>query len=552
MNTPGWISSQVSKLLPNGSGKVVKEGRNAVKSGKKEDERSVAPVEVAQEAIKSIVNDGRTKTGAKAHKHTESATEKAAGAATGATDTLRSTRERLKGYVRHKEEALSPRVLRRTLEELKAIVDPQISAVEGGRRAQGVARWYASAPLEQRRDMWLLMSEQFVADPQITRQAQARFAAQAGTPDEAAAEVHYRRATVSPRRRLLQRISAFPEGIRFLVDLRADMLLHLKADKRLQALDVEMEYMFSTWFDVGFLDLKRISWDSPASLIEKLIKYEAVHDIKSWSDVKNRLDSDRRCYGFFHPRLPDDPLIFVEVAFTDGMADCITPLLHESADATDLKKAATAIFYSISNTQSGLRGVGFGDSLIKRVVETLKDEFPKLKHFATLSPIPGFRAWLGKNAGSLLDRLDDKARLQLAAALGGGTQVPLPADGKAGLKVDVKADVPATQFLSAADNATKLDPKSPVRKLMLQCAALYLGRELKDGKPLDPVARFHLGNGARVERLNWAGDPSAKGIKQSCGLMVNYLYDLKRLDKHRALLGQGKIAVSADIEALLK
>ncbi len=552
MKTAGWISSQVSKLLPNGSGKVVKEGRNAVKSGKKEDERSVAPVEVAQEAIKSIVNDGRTKTGAKAHKHTESATEKAAGAATGATDTLRSTRERLKGYVRHKEEALSPRVLRRTLEELKAIVDPQISAVEGGRRAQGVARWYASAPLEQRRDMWLLMSEQFVADPQITRQAQARFAAQAGTPDEAAAEVHYRRATVSPRRRLLQRISAFPEGIRFLVDLRADMLLHLKADKRLQALDVEMEYMFSTWFDVGFLDLKRISWDSPASLIEKLIKYEAVHDIKSWSDVKNRLDSDRRCYGFFHPRLPDDPLIFVEVAFTDGMADCITPLLHESADATDLKKAATAIFYSISNTQSGLRGVGFGDSLIKRVVETLKDEFPKLKHFATLSPIPGFRAWLGKNAGSLLDRLDDKARLQLAAALGGGTQVPLPADGKAGLKVDVKADVPATQFLSAADNATKLDPKSPVRKLMLQCAALYLGRELKDGKPLDPVARFHLGNGARVERLNWAGDPSAKGIKQSCGLMVNYLYDLKRLDKHRALLGQGKIAVSADIEALLK
>ncbi len=552
MKTAGWISSQVSKLLPNGSGKVVKDGRNAVKSGKKEDERSVAPVEVAQEAIKSIVNDGRTKTGAKAHKHTESATENAAGAATVATDTLRSTRERLKGYVRHKEEALSPRVLRRTLEELKAIVDPQISAVEGGRRAQGVARWYASAPLEQRRDMWLLMSEQFVADPQITRQAQARFAAQAGTPDEAAAEVHYRRATVSPRRRLLQRISAFPEGIRFLVDLRADMLLHLKADKRLQALDVEMEYMFSTWFDVGFLDLKRISWDSPASLIEKLIKYEAVHDIKSWSDVKNRLDSDRRCYGFFHPRLPDDPLIFVEVAFTDGMADCITPLLHESADATDLKKAATAIFYSISNTQSGLRGVGFGDSLIKRVVETLKDEFPKLKHFATLSPIPGFRAWLGKNAGSLLDRLDDKARLQLAAALGGGTQVPLPADGKAGLKVDVKADVPATQFLSAADNATKLDPKSPVRKLMLQCAALYLGRELKDGKPLDPVARFHLGNGARVERLNWAGDPSAKGIKQSCGLMVNYLYDLKRLDKHRALLGQGKIAVSADIEALLK
>jgi malonyl-CoA decarboxylase len=192
--------------------------------------------------------------------------------------------------------------------------------------------------------MWLLMSEQFVADAQKTKIAQAQFAASVGTPDEAAAEVRYRRATVSPRRRLLQRFSAFPEGIRFLVDLRADMLPFLKSDKRLQALDVEMEYMFSTWFDVGFLDLRRISWDSPASLIEKLIKYEAVHDIKGWSDVKNRLDSDRRCYGFFHPRLPDDPLIFVEVALMDDIAACITPLLDESADASDLNKATTAIF----------------------------------------------------------------------------------------------------------------------------------------------------------------------------------------------------------------
>ena len=549
MNTAGWISSQVSKLLPNGSDKGARGGSNNEKSGKKEEKRSVALVESAQVAIKTGVIDARPKAGMQAPKPAESTAQKAAATVAASlsaidADTPRSTRDRLKGYLRHKEEALSPRVLRRTLDELKAIVDPQISEVEGGRRAQGVARWYASATPAQRRDMWLLMSEQFVADPQTTKQAQAQFAAKVGTPDEAAAEVHYRRATVSPRRRLLQRISAFPQGIRFLVDLRAEMLAHLKADKRLQALDVEMEYMFSTWFDVGFLDLRRISWDSPASLIEKLIKYEAVHDIKSWSDVKNRLDSDRRCYGFFHPRLPDDPLIFVEVALMDGMADCITPLLDESADATDLKKSTTAIFYSISNTQVGLRGVSFGDSLIKRVVETLKDEFPKLKVFATLSPIPGFRAWLGKNATAMLERLDDKARLQLAAALGGGTLVPL--------KVDVKADVPVTQFLFAADNATGLDPKSPVRKLLLQCAAQYLGQELKDGKPLDPVARFHLGNGARVERLNWAGDPSPKGLKQSCGLMVNYLYDLKRLDKHRALLAQGKIAVSADIANLLE
>ena len=356
-------------------------------------------------------------------------------------------------------------------------------------------------------------------------------AAVVGTPDEAAADVHYRRATVSPRRRLLQPFSAFPEGIRFLVDLRAEMLPYLKSDKRLQALDVEMEYMFSTWFDVGFLDLRRISWDSPASLIEKLIKYEAVHDIKGWADVKNRLDSDRRCYGFFHPRLPDDPLIFVEVALMNAMADSITPLLDESADAQDLGKATTAIFYSISNTQVGLRGVSFGDSLIKRVVETLKAEFPRLKVFATLSPIPGFRAWLGKNAGAMLDKLDDKARAELARALGAEAAT-------------------ASLVLAAADKAPELDAKSTLRHFLMQCAAHYLSRELADGKPLDPVARFHLGNGARIERLNWGGDPSAKGLKQSCGMMVNYLYDLNRLDRYRAQLAQSKIPVSGDIDAL--
>ncbi len=447
----------------------------------------------------------------------------------------RSTGERLNATLRQKEEALSPRVLRRTLEELRAIVDERVSEVEGGRRARGVAQWYASAAPNERRDMWLLMSEQFVSSPEKVKAAQVAFAAAVGTPDEAAAEVHFRRATVSPRRRLLQRFSAFPEGIRFLVDLRADIFVQLKSDKRLQALDVEMEYMFSTWFDVGFLDLRRISWDSPASLIEKLIKYEAVHDIKSWADVKNRLDSDRRCYGFFHPRLPDEPLIFVEVALLDKVAGCITPLLDESADAADPHQANTAIFYSISNTQAGLRGVSFGDSLIKRVVDVLKDEFPRLRVFATLSPIPGFRAWLSKNAGAMLAKLDDKQRTALGRAVG----FEPPAAG---------------HFLSALENAPHgvlaLPEKSPVRQVAMQCAAHYLGVGLVDGKPLDAVGRFHLGNGARVEQLNWAGDPSAKGLKQSYGLMVNYLYDLRRLDKHRAALSQGNIPVSGGIEDL--
>lgn len=415
---------------------------------------------------------------------------------------------RLQATFRRGAEALSPRDLRQLLDQLKGVVDTRVSGVEGGRRAKAVEAWYAAAPPPQRRDLWLLMSECFMADPEKVRRAQAQYTAAVGTPDEAAAEVLYRRATVSPRRRLLQRFSADAHGIRFLVDLRAELQPHLKADRRLRALDVEMEYMFSTWFDVGFLELRRISWDSPASLVEKLIQYEAVHDIRSWADVKNRLDSDRRCYGFFHPRLPDDPLIFVEVALTDGIVESITPLLDETAAPADLTRATTAIFYSISNTQLGLRGVSFGDSLIKQVVEALKAEFPRLKTFATLSPIPGLRGWLARHA---------------------------PAELLAGL-----------------DDPLHLPAKSPLRTELLAWAARYLGKELQEGKPLDAVARFHLGNGARVERINWAADPSNKGIKQSFGLMVNYLYDLKRLDKHRALLAQGEIPMSGAVEDLYR
>ena len=493
MSSTNWIGRSVSRLLPAGS---------------KKQKDPDAPQAPAQAARKSGVQTALI-----------------------ATQVARSIPERLEATLSQEGEALSPRLLRRTLLELQGIIDSRVSEVEGGRRAMEVAAWYAAATTEQRRDLWLLMSVIFVADTQKTSSAQEKFAAAVGTPDEAVAEVHYRRSTVSPRRRLLQRFSVYPQGVQFLVDMRADVLPFLKNDKRLAALDVEMEYMFSTWFDVGFLDLRRISWDSPASLIEKLIQYEAVHDIKSWSDVKNRLDSDRRCYGFFHPRLPAIPLIFVEVALVDEMAEGIMPLLDEHAAASDLIKATTAIFYSISNTQPGLRGVSFGDSLIKRVVETLKDEFPKLKVFATLSPIPGFRSWLGKNAGNLLDKLNAREHAALGRAI--ELDPPTPAG-----------------FLAAAEATLELQEKSPVRALLLQAAAHYLGQGLKDGKPLDSVARFHLGNGARVERLNWAADPSPKGLKQSYGLMVNYLYDLKRLDKHRELLALGKVPVSGDIQDL--
>ncbi|MDD2547585.1 MAG: malonyl-CoA decarboxylase [Burkholderiaceae bacterium] len=446
----------------------------------------------------------------------------------------RSTHERLEATLRRGPEALSPRALRKLLADLQSVVAPEVSEIEGGRRAEAVAAWYAGATPEERRDLWLLMCEQMVPDAGRFQSARQRYEAAAGTADEVQAEIGLRRAMLSPRTRLMQRFAVFPEGMRFLLDLRAEILPQLKADKRLWALDAELEQLFSTWFDVAFLELRRLSWDSPASLIEKLIQYEAVHDIRSWADLKNRLDSDRRCYGFFHPRLPNEPLIFVEVALVERISSSITPLLDEAAAPADLAKATTAIFYSISNTQTGLRGVSFGDSLIKHVVETLSLEFPRLRTFATLSPIPGLRAWLGKNAAGLLERLDDKRRTELARAL--GSPAPLQ----------------ATQLLGAFDKALELDAKSPVRQILLEGAAQYLGRQLQEGKPLDPVARFHLGNGARVERLNWGGDPSSKGLKQSYGLMVNYLYDLKRIDKYRQGLAQGKIPVSGEIDSLCR
>lgn len=440
----------------------------------------------------------------------------------------RSTQERLKATLRRQGEALSPRALRQLLADLQAVFDPRASEVEGGHRAQGVMQWSARATPEERRDLWLLMSEAFAPDVDKVKVAREDWEAAIGSPDQAAAEIRLQRALVSRRNRLLQRFAVEPEGMRFLVDLRAQLIPAARTDKRLLPLDAELEGLFSMWFEVAFLELRRISWDSPASLIEKLILYEAVHDIRSWADVKNRLDSDRRCYGFFHPKLPNEPLIFVEVALLDHMADSITPLLDEGAAPADLKRATTAIFYSISNTQTGLKGVSFGDSLIKRVVESLKQEFSQLKHFATLSPIPGFRSWLQRQLPTLLGTLDTR----MLEALG----------REAGF-----TPVSAEHLLRQLTDPLALPEDSAIRRFLVRAGATYLLQVQDDGKPLDAVARFHLGNGARIERINWGGDPSTKGLRQSCGLMVNYLYDLKHLDQHREQLAQGKVPASRSV-----
>lgn len=318
--------------------------------------------------------------------------------------------------------------------------------------------------------------------------------------------------------RMFRRLYAQAESLNLLVELRADMLRWRKQVASLGVLERELEGLLATWFDVGMLELRPINWDSPASLLEKLIEYEAVHEIRSWEELKHRVAGHRRCYAFFHPRMSDVPLIFVEVAFAPQMAGNVQVLLDPQTPPDDAGKARWAIFYSISNTQPGLRGISFGNFLLKRVIDELLRELPRLKSFATLSPIPGFADWLGKQDGKAMEAmLNDKADKQQAQD-----------DPEAGLK-----------WVEKLRSAAAGQASDAVQRTGLRLAVHYL-KTMKNNQPLDAVARFHLGNGARIERLNWAADCSAKGMAQSCGMMVNYLYELDQLDDNLALLAEGK------------
>jgi malonyl-CoA decarboxylase len=444
----------------------------------------------------------------------------------------RSTHERLQATLRRGNESLSPRALRRLLADLQDVVAPQVSELEGGRRAQVVAGWYGQAEPEERRDMWLLLCEQFAPDATRFQSARQRYEAAAGTADEGQAEISLRRALVSPRTRLMQRFAVFPEGMRFLVDLRAELLPQLKSDKRLVALDADLEHLFTTWFDVAFLELRRLSWDSPASLIEKLIKYEAVHDIRSWADLKNRLDSDRRCYGFFHPRLPNEPLIFVEVALVDrisqqhhaaagrGGGTCRSEKGHDRHLLFDQQHAAGAARRELWRFAHQACG-GNAHSRVSAPA-----------HFCHAVAHSGLSRWLGKNAGAMLERLDDKRRTELGRAV--GAEPP-----QARTACCRRQGAGAGRALARAPDAAGM------RRLLSGARAARWQARGRRGA-LSPGQRRAGG------ALNWAGDPSAKGMKQSYGLMVNYLYDLKRIDKHRNLLAQGKVPVSGDIDSLCR
>jgi malonyl-CoA decarboxylase len=339
-----------------------------------------------------------------------------------------------------------------------------------------------------------------------------------------------------PAVRLMREFVGVPQGVKFVVDLRAELLVLGKSDAAARTLSDDLRPLLGAWFDVAFLDLVRIDWRAPAALLEKLVAYEAVHAIRSWRDLKNRLDSDRRCFAFFHPRMPEEPLIFVEVALVDGLAGSVQRLLDAKAETSDAGRANTAIFYSISNCQQGLAGISFGNFLIKRVAERLASEMPNLKSFATLSPVPGLRAYIDRR----LKEEGDNALTQSEI----GSLVPVISEAHGAAAVRRLLDRPKWWETPAIDKA--LCP------ILTRLAATYLTSTDDKGRALDRVARFHLGNGAIVERLNWLGDTSANGLKQAYGMMVNYRYKLSDVDaNHEAYVG-GKVVASREVRGEAK
>ena len=363
------------------------------------------------------------------------------------------------------------------------------------------------------------LARDFGPDRDRLSQAIETWRAKGGDGDGAASELHF--ASEPRRQELIRRLNRAPGGTSELVSMRADLLSLMKGNKDLAALDRDVVHLLSSWFNRGFLVLRRIDWSTPANILEQIIRYEAVHEIRDWNDLRRRIDPiDRRCYAFFHPQLSDEPLIFVEVALTEAIPTAIAPLLAAERPLVPVERARTAVFYSISNTQKGLGGISFGSFLIKQVAEELRRELPKLDTFITLSPVPGFMNWL-KQAEDVPVSNEERTLLE---------------------------------NLDKPDWSENAELTAQLRGVLEPLAAHYfLKARTSKGGLIDSVARFHIGNGARLEKIDWLGDLSPKGLRESAGIMVNYLYRLDDIEKnHEAYANQGEIAASSAVKKLLK
>jgi malonyl-CoA decarboxylase len=390
----------------------------------------------------------------------------------------------------------SPRSIRKLVSRCQTLLSER-GALAGAHLATEVLGTYQSLGRPGQRAFFDILNRDFSPSPDEVGSAADAYRGDPSSDNL----LHLQRVVEPPRQELFRRLNLAPEGTRALVQMRSQVLREIDGGARLETLAADLGHLLISWFNRGFLTLQRIDWRSSAAVLQKLIEYEAVHEIQGWHDLRRRLEADRRCYAFFHSALAEEPLIFIEVALTRGMSDRVQPLLDPDSAVNDPQAADSAIFYSITNCQEGLRGVPFGSLLIKQVVEDLKKSLPRIRTFATLSPIPGFRKWLA-GASSDLD----------------------PGKLEASMK----------------------------RRLVALCAH-YLVREKRGREPLDPVARFHLKNGARLDRINWLADTSATGIQQSGGLMANYVYDVANLERNHELYARsGQVVCSRRVQILAK
>ena len=405
----------------------------------------------------------------------------------------------------------------RTIELCRALLTER-GEVSGARVAAEVLGAYQRLSEEEVEWFFDRLVTTFSVDAETVRQAAAAYRLDASPANLLALQ----EAVEPPRQELFRRCNMAPGGTAVLVEMRRRLLRTLGDHPHRAEIDADLTHLFRSWFNRGFLTLARIDWQTSAVVLERLIQYEAVHQIQGWHDLRRRLESDRRCYAFFHPALPQEPLIFIEVALTRAVTAQVQPLLDPDSRVDDPARATCAIFYSITNCQQGLRGVSFGNVLIKQVVDDLGKEFPNVRTFATLSPIPGFRAWLAERAATAPGSISPALATLVA-----------------------KGDDIAAADIAIAPGA--------LREEMMQRCARYL-ISMDDGRGVqDPVARFHLANGARLERLNWMGDTSATGLRRSYGLTVNYVYRLADLERnHDAYANKFRVASSIAFRQLTK
>ncbi len=419
----------------------------------------------------------------------------------------------------------------RHLEQVRQTARRLISAL-GEANAQSMAaklvEQYEKLDARQRQAFFDFLATEFNPDP-----AKVKAIADAYAADPSAANLIMLGRVAEPRRQeLLRRINRAPGGTQAIIAMRKALLPHLKEHAAWAAIDADMHHLLSSWFNPGFLELHEITWNSPAQLLEKIIQHESVHAIDGWDDLRRRLQPDRRCFAFFHRQLPGEPLIFVEVALVPAISRDVGVLINKNSPVGEAKSFKTAIFYSISNCQPGLKGVSLGNFLIKRVAQKLAEDIPSLKVYSTLSPIPGFTKWLDAGAPLEEEALDASARRKLAEA-----RQALGLPGK-----------PWAERVKEGWHPDRCEPAHQAALTRL-CAAFLMRHTTTRGG--DSVAGFHLSNGATLHQVNWAADLSKKGLQQSAGLMVNYLYELDKVEEQHEAFLQGTVATSRAVEKLV-